>query len=321
MRGGAAVPERGRSGIVNLSLVEKERKRMIRAKKLKQNWEGYLYIAPWMLGFLLLQAWPMLYSFYLSFTDYSLFAEPNWVGLQNYKNIFTIDFTFEKSLKATFKFVLMSVPVKLIFALLVAMMLNKAVRGMSLYRTLVYLPSLLGGSVAVSVVWRNIFGLEGYVNTILNLLGIESIPWLASTTWSMPTLVLLNVWQFGSSMIIFLAGLKQIPKSLYESACVDGAGPIRRFFNITLPMLSPVIFFNLINSMIGAFQQFNSAFLVSAGGPAHSTYVYALMLYEKAFTSYQMGYAAALAWILLVIIAGFTAVNFIASKYWVFYDS
>lgn len=303
------------------SLAEKERKRMVRNKRLKQNWEGYLYIAPWLIGFLLLSAWPMLYSFYLSFTDYSLFSEPNWVGLQNYKNIFTIDFTFDKSLKATFKFVLMSVPVKLIFALLVAMLLNKAVRGMSMYRTMVYLPSLLGGSVAVSVVWRNIFGLEGYVNTLLNSLGLESIPWLSSTTWSMPTLVLLNVWQFGSSMIIFLAGLKQIPKSLYESAHVDGAGPVKQFFHITLPMLSPVIFFNLINGMIGAFQQFNSAFLVSSGGPAHSTYVYALMLYEKAFTSYQMGYAAALAWILLVIIALFTAANFLFSKFWVFYDS
>lgn len=294
---------------------------MVRHKRFKQNWEGYLYIAPWLIGFLLLNAWPMLYSFYLSFTDYSLFSDPNWVGLQNYKNIFTIDFTFDKSLTATFKFVLMSVPVKLIFALLVAMLLSKAVRGMSLYRTMVYLPSLLGGSVAVSVVWRNIFGLEGYVNTLLNALGLESIPWLSSTTWSMPTLVLLNVWQFGSSMIIFLAGLKQIPKSLYESARVDGAGAIKQFFHITLPMLSPVIFFNLINGMIGAFQQFNSAFLVSSGGPAHSTYVYALMLYEKAFTSYQMGYAAALAWILLAIIALFTAANFLFSKFWVFYDS
>jgi multiple sugar transport system permease protein len=303
------------------SLAEKERKRMQRNKRLKQNWEGYLYIAPWLIGFLLLSAWPMLYSLYLSFTDYSLFSEPNWVGIQNYKNIFTIDFTFDKSLLATFKFVVMSVPLKLVFALLVAMLLNKAVRGMSLYRTMVYLPSLLGGSVAVSVVWRNIFGLEGYVNTMLNALGIESIPWLSSTTWSMPTLVLLNVWQFGSSMIIFLAGLKQIPKSLYESARVDGAGSLKQFFHITLPMLSPVIFFNLINGMIGAFQQFNSAFLVSSGGPAHSTYVYALMLYEKAFTSYQMGYAAALAWILLVIIALFTAANFLFSKFWVFYDS
>lgn len=294
---------------------------MLRVKHFKQKWEGYLYIAPWLIGFLILQAWPMVYSLYLSFTDYSLFSEPNWVGLQNYRNIFTIDFTFEKSLWTTMKFVLLAVPLKLIFALFVAMLLNKAVRGMSLYRTMVYLPSLLGGSVAVAVVWRNIFGLEGYINTLLNALGIESVPWLASTTWSLPTLVLLNVWQFGSSMIIFLAGLKQIPKSLYESACVDGAGPIRQFMHITLPMLSPVIFFNLIYGMIGAFQQFNSAFLISNGGPAHSTYLYAMMLYEKAFTSYQMGYASALAWILLVIIAVFTGINFLVSKFWVFYDT
>ena len=303
------------------SLAEKERKAMLRRKNFKNNWEGYLYIAPWLIGFLLLQAWPMVYSIYLSFTDYSLFKEPNWVGLQNFKNIFTIDFTFKKSLLTTFKFVVLAVPLKLIFALFVAMMLNKAVRGMSLYRTMVYLPSLLGGSVAIAVVWRNIFGLEGYVNTILKALGFEAIPWLASTTWALPTLVLLNVWQFGSSMIIFLAGLKQIPASLYESAKVDGAGPIRSFIHITLPQLSPVVFFNLIYGMIGAFQQFNSAFLISNGGPAHSTYLYAMMLYEKAFTSYQMGYAAALAWILLAIVALFTGLNFILSKFWVHYDS
>lgn len=303
------------------SLAEKERKAMLRRKNFKNNWEGYLYIAPWLIGFLLLQAWPMVYSIYLSFTDYSLFKEPNWVGLQNFKNIFTIDFTFKKSLLTTFKFVVLAVPLKLIFALFVAMMLNKAVRGMSLYRTMVYLPSLLGGSVAIAVVWRNIFGLEGYVNTTLKALGFEAIPWLASTTWALPTLVLLNVWQFGSSMIIFLAGLKQIPASLYESAKVDGAGPIRSFIHITVPQLSPVVFFNLIYGMIGAFQQFNSAFLISNGGPAHSTYLYAMMLYEKAFTSYQMGYAAALAWILLAIVALFTGLNFILSKFWVHYDS
>ena len=303
------------------SLAEKERKAMLRRKNFKNNWEGYLYIAPWLIGFLLLQAWPMVYSIYLSFTDYSLFKEPNWVGLQNFKNIFTIDFTFKKSLLTTFKFVVLAVPLKLIFALFVAMMLNKAVRGMSLYRTMVYLPSLLGGSVAIAVVWRNIFGLEGYVNTILKALGFEAIPWLASTTWALPTLVLLNVWQFGSSMIIFLAGLKQITASLYESAKVDGAGPIRSFIHITVPQLSPVVFFNLIYGMIGAFQQFNSAFLISNGGPAHSTYLYAMMLYEKAFTSYQMGYAAALAWILLAIVALFTGLNFILSKFWVHYDS
>ena len=303
------------------SLAEKERKAMLRRKNFKNNWEGYLYIAPWLIGFLLLQAWPMVYSIYLSFTDYSLFKEPNWVGLQNFKNIFTIDFTFKKSLLTTFKFVVLAVPLKLIFALFVAMMLNKAVRGMSLYRTMVYLPSLLGGSVAIAVVWRNIFGLEGYVNTILKALGFEAIPWLASTTWALPTLVLLNVWQFGSSMIIFLAGLKQIPASLYEAAKVDGAGPIRSFIHITVPQLSPVVFFNLIYGMIGAFQQFNSAFLISNGGPAHSTYLYAMMLYEKAFTSYQMGYAAALAWILLAIVALFTGLNFILSKFWVHYDS
>ena len=299
---------------------QRERVQQIRKKKFIENFGGYAYIAPWLIGFLLLSAWPMIYSFYLSFNDYNMFGAPKWIGTKNYKQIFTMDLNFTKSLKTTFKFVLIAVPAKLIFALFIANLLSKDVKGMSFYRTMVYLPSLIGGSVAVSMVWKNIFGLDGYVNAIIQFFGGEPVPWLVSTKLALPTLMLMNVWQFGSSMIIFLAGLKQIPKSLYESAKVDGAGAVRCFFHITVPMLSPVVFFNLINSMITAFQQFNSAYLVSSGGPAHSTYLYALMLYETAFTAYQMGYASALAWILLGIIAVFTAVNFIFSKYWVHYD-
>lgn len=289
-------------------------------KRRKENLEGYLFIAPWLIGFFVLTAWPMIYSIYLSFTNYSLFSSPDWVGIKNYTKMLTRDFTLRSALVTTLKFVALAVPMKLVFALFVAMKLNKTVKGMSLYRTLIYIPSLLGGSVAVAVVWRNIFGTDGYVNVILQMLGLQRVGWLTTTQWALPTIVLLNVWQFGSSMIIFLAGLKAIPQTLYEAASIDGAGKVKSFLTITLPMLSPVLFFNLVYGIIGAFQQFNSAFLITKGGPANSTYLYALMLYEKAFKSYEMGYAAGMAWILLIVIGICTGIMFILSKFWVFYD-
>jgi len=293
----------------------------VRRRKIKEEWEGYLYILPWLIGFLLLTVGPMIYSFYLSFTDYSLFDTPNWIGISNYVKMLTRDRTFKKALFTTFEFVILAVPLKLIFALFVATKMNKTVKGMSLYRTLIYIPSLLGGSVAVAVIWRNIFGVDGYINRVIAMVGFEKVNWLTSTHLALPTIVTLNLWQFGSSMIIFLAGLKAIPNSLYEAANIDGAGKVRSFFNITLPLLSPVLFFNLVYGIIGAFQQFNSAFLITKGGPANSTYLYALMLYEKAFKSYEMGYAAGMAWVLLVIIGMITGIMFLLSKFWVFYDN
>ncbi|WP_018753470.1 carbohydrate ABC transporter permease [Paenibacillus sanguinis] len=284
------------------------------------NIAGYLFISPWLLGFLLLSLWPILQSFYLSFTDYSLLEAPQWVGLDNYRGIFG-DSLFYKSLAVTFTFVFVSVPLKLAFSLLVAMLLNGNLRGMNLYRTAFYFPSLIGGSIAVSVLWRNMFGMDGYVNKLLSWIGIEGIGWISHPDTALSTLILLNVWQFGSTMVIFLAGLKQIPRELYESANVDGANAFRRFFSITLPMLSPVMFFNLILGMINSFQMFTSAFIITKGGPANATYTYALFLYEKAFDQFQMGYASALAWILLIIIAVFTLINFMFSKHWVFYES
>lgn len=293
----------------------------VRMRKFKADWEGYLYILPWLIGFLGLTLWPMIYSLYLSFTNYNLFTAPDWIGIDNYVKMFTKDITFKKALGTTIKFVALAVPLKLIFSLFIATRLNKTVKGMSLYRTLIYIPSLLGGSVAVAVIWRNIFGVEGYINVILSALGLGKVGWLTSTKLALPTIILLNLWQFGSSMIIFLAGLKAIPNSLYEAASIDGAGKIRSFFHITLPMLSPILFFNLVYGMIGAFQQFNSAFLITKGGPANSTYLYALMLYEKAFKSFDMGYASSMAWILLIIIGFCTGLMFLLSKFWVFYDN
>lgn len=283
--------------------------------------EGYIFISPWLLGFLLLTVWPIGRSFYLSFTEYSLLEQPVWAGLDNYTEIFFKDNLFTKSLGVTFTFVLFSLPLKLFFSLMVALLINKSLKGMNVYRTAIYFPSLIGSSVAVSILWRNLFGLDGYVNQILSWFGVQGKAWIANPDTSLGTIILLNVWQFGSTMVIFLAGLRQIPKDLYESASVDGAGKIRQFFHITLPMLSPVMFFNLILGIIGSFQTFTSAFIITAGGPANSTYMYAFYLYEKAFKHYQMGYASALAWILLVIIAIMTGLNFLASKYWVFYES
>jgi multiple sugar transport system permease protein len=216
---------------------------------------------------------------------------------------------------------MISVPLKLIFALLVAMILNKKLKGISLYRTLIYFPSLIGSSVAVAILWSNIFGKDGLVNQILSLIGIEGKNWIGNPNTALATLVLLVVWQFGSSMVIFLAGLKQIPPELYEASAVDGATKIRQFFSITLPMLSPVILFNLVLQIIGSFQMFTQAFVITKGGPLESTYMFALYLYEKAFNRFEMGYASALAWIMLVIIAAITAIIFATSKFWVFYES
>ncbi len=282
---------------------------------------GYVFISPWLIGFLLLTLWPIAQSFYLSFTDYSLLEEPVWTGADNYTKIFTNDTTFTKSLSVTFMFVLFSVPLKLFFSLMVALALNKSIRGMNLYRTAIYFPSLIGGSIAVAALWRNMFGIDGYINQVLAWFGVEGIGWISNPDTSLGTLILLNTWQFGSTMVIFLAGLKQVPQELYESASVDGAGKVRKFISITLPMLSPVMFFNLVLGMIGSFQTFTSAFIITKGGPINSTYMYAMFLYEKAFKHYQMGYASALAWILLTIVAILTIINFMASKYWVFYES
>ncbi|WP_235775480.1 MULTISPECIES: carbohydrate ABC transporter permease [Paenibacillus] len=289
-------------------------------KRYHNNLAGYLFISPWLIGFLLLSLWPILQSLYLSFTNYSLLESPKWVGLDNYTRIFFHDTVFRKSLSVTFIFVFVSVPLKLAFSLLIAIMLNRKIRGISFYRTAFYFPSLIGGSIAVSVLWRNMFGMEGYVNQILGLIGIHGPAWISNPNTALGTLILLNTWQFGSTMIIFLAGLKQIPQEMYESAGVDGAGAIRKFFSITLPLISPVMFFNLILGIIGSFQMFTSAFIITKGGPANATYTYSLFLYEKAFSNFQMGYASALAWILLLIIGVFTAVNFVVSKHWVFYD-
>ncbi|WP_238654822.1 carbohydrate ABC transporter permease [Paenibacillus piscarius] len=291
----------------------------------KSRWNaplaGYLFISPWLIGFLALTAYPLFLSLYYSFTDYTLMQPMQWIGARNYERIFTADPKFIQSAKVTFMYVLASVPLKLAAALLVAMVLSKAVKGIGVYRTAIYFPSLIGGSIGVSLLWRNIFGVDGVFNKLIAVFGIEGKSWITNPDTALSTLILLTVWQFGSTMVIFLAGLKQIPNDLYEASSVDGANKIVQFFRITLPMLSPILYFNLIMAVINAFQMFTSAFVITNGGPMNATYVYAMYLYERAFSRYELGYASALAWIMLIAIVAATLLISFSSKYWVFYET
>ena len=283
---------------------------------------GYMFLTPWLIGFIGLTAGPILVSLYLSFTDFDLLQSPNWVGAANYVRIATADPKFLSSMKVTFLFVLFAVPLKLAFALGVAMMLNKGISGLPVYRALFYLPSLLGASVAIAVLWRQLFAGNGLVNQALALVGIQGPSWISNPNYALWTLVVLSIWQFGSPMIIFLAGLRQIPRDLYEAAAIDGARPWHRFWRITLPLLTPVVFFNAVIQTIEAFKAFTPAFIISegTGGPIDSTLFYTLYLYQEAFSNFRMGYASALAWVLVVIIALFTAFSFLSARYWVHYD-
>lgn len=280
-----------------------------------------LFLAPWFVGLVLITAGPMMASLYLSFTDYDLLTPPEWIGPDNYTRMFE-DPRFLNSLQVTFTYVLVSVPIQLALSLALALVLDKGLRALPFYRSVYYLPSLLGGSVAVAILWRQVFGADGLLNQFLALFGIEGQGWVSHPDYALGTLIVLNVWTFGSPMVIFLAGLRQIPQMYYEAASIDGAGRVRKFLTITIPLLSPIVFFNLVLQIIGSFQSFTQAYVVSGGtgGPADSTMFYTLYLYLKGFGSLDMGYASAMAWFLLLIIGGMTAVNFLASKYWVFYD-
>lgn len=290
-------------------------------KQIKRDLVGISFISPWLLGFLLFTLGPIIASLYLSFTDYDMLSSPEWVGAHNYVHMFTQDSRFWTSVKVTFLFVFVSVPLKLMFALFVAVLFTRNYRGVSFYRTVYYIPSIIGGSVAVSVMWKQLFGLHGALNSGLSLLGIKGVDWITEPKTAIWSLILLVLWQFGSPMLIFMAGLKQIPKELYEAASVDGASKASNFFRITLPMLTPVIFFNLVMQMIGGFMTFTQSFLITAGGPLDRTLFYAVYLYQNAFTNFQMGYASAMAWVLLLIIAAFTALVFKSSSAWVYYES
>ena len=299
---------------------------------IKDNVSSYMFLVPWLLGFFVLTIYPMIYSLYLSFTRYNMIQSPVWIGIQNYFVMFigNADFPrderFLNSLGVTLRFVFISVPAKLIFALAVAMLMNQKIKGIPVYRTVYYIPTLLGGSVAISVLWRRLFASDGAINALIRTFSFGSIEppsWISTPEYALYTLVILSVWQFGSPMIIFLAGLKQVPTEYYEAASVDGAGKFKQFIYITLPCLSPIIFFNFVMQMIGAFQSFTQAFIISGGtgGPIDSTMFYSLYLYLRGFAYGHMGYAAAMAWILLLIIAGCTFLSFRLSRSLVTYGS
>ncbi|WP_020015053.1 carbohydrate ABC transporter permease [Promicromonospora sukumoe] len=288
----------------------------------KEERAAYLFLVPWLAGLVLITAGPMVASLYVSLTDYNLLQPPEFLGLANYLQMLD-DERLLNSLGVTFVYVFVSVPLQLAAALGIAVVLNRGMRGLAFYRSVYYLPSLLGGSVAVAVLWRRLFGADGLVNQGLALLGVHDAPaWVADPDTALGTLVVLNVWTFGAPMVIFLAGLRQVPVSLYEAAAVDGAGRWARFARITLPLITPIIFFNVVLQIIHAFQAFTQAFIVSGGtgGPSDSTMFFTLYLYQTGFGNFQMGYASAMAWVLLVIVAAFTAINFWASRFWVFYD-
>lgn len=291
-------------------------------KKKKANYDnmGLLYIAPWLVGFLVLQLYPMISSFYYSFTDYSMGTNINWVGLQNYINIFTKDPYFFDSVKVTLIYVIVAVPLKLAFALFIAMILNQKLKGINFFRAAFYIPSILAGSVSIAILWKALFIKDGFINHLLGNIGIGPISWYGTPKMALFTICILTMWQFGSSMILFLAGLQQIPYSLTEAAQMDGAGKIRVFFHVTLPMLTPTIFFNVIMQTINAFQEYTSAAIITHGGPVYGTYLYGLKLYEEAFSNWRMGYACALSWVLFAAILLFTMIMFATSKKWVYYE-
>lgn len=293
-----------------------------RAQARKESLAGYGFLSPWLLGFFGLTLIPMVYSLYLSFTRYNIFQPPRWVGFDNYIRLFTDDPQFIQSAQVTGIYVLIGTPITLAAALLVAMLLNFRDKGTGFFRSAFYAPSLIGASVSVAIVWRAMFSTDGPVDTSLNLFGIDLGGWIGNPSLVLPAMIVLSVWQFGATMVIFLAGLKQIPKELYEAAEVDGAGPLAWFRAVTIPMLSPVIFFNLLLGLIGAFQVFASAYIISngSGGPAGMTNFITLYLYKRGFSDGQMGYAASIAWVLLIVVAIVAFILFRTQKSWVHYS-
>ncbi|SMC45868.1 sugar ABC transporter permease [Rhizobium sp. RU36D] len=280
---------------------------------------GLVYLSPYIIGLLVFTALPFIGSFYLSFTDYNLMNEPVFVGLKNYWKLFTSDRNFRKALWVTLFYVFTTVPLKLAFALFIAVILNYRLKFINFFRTAFYVPSILGGSIAIAVLWRYIFADVGLVNMGLALFGFEPVNWFGDPENALFTITLLRLWQFGSAMVIFLAALQSVDPALYEAASIDGAGRWRSFVHITLPLITPVIFFNLIMQMVQAFQEFNGPYIITQGGPLKSTYLLPLYIYDEAFKRFNMGYASAIAWVLFAIIMVLTLIAFWSSRHWVYY--
>lgn len=288
--------------------------------KLEQGYMGFVLILPWLIGFCIFKLYPFVSSLVYSFTDYDLFkGVQNVVGFQNYIDAFTKAKNV-KALKVTFTYVFMTVPLKLIFALFIAYILNFKIKGVGLFRTAYYVPSILGGSVAIAVLWKALFKNDGVVNTILTMLGFESINFLADKNWALFIICLLRVWQFGSAMVLFLAALKGVPEDLYEAASIDGATKGRQFLSITIPLISPVIFYNLVTQLVQAFQEFNGPYIITNGGPRNATTLISVIVYNTAFKDYKVGMSSAMAWVMFVIVMILTIIAFVSQKKWVYYS-
>ena len=288
--------------------------------KLEQGYMGFVLILPWLIGFCIFKLYPFVSSLMYSFTDYDLFkGVQNVVGFQNYIDAFTKAKNV-KALKVTFTYAFMTVPLKLIFALFIAYILNFKIKGVGLFRTAYYVPSILGGSVAIAVLWKALFKNDGVVNTILTMLGFESINFLADKNWALFIICLLRVWQFGSAMVLFLAALKGVPEDLYEAASIDGATKGRQFLSITIPLISPVIFYNLVTQLVQAFQEFNGPYIITNGGPRNATTLISVIVYNTAFKDYKVGMSSAMAWVMFVIVMILTIIAFVSQKKWVYYS-
>ena len=293
-----------------------------RRKRLRNNLAGYLFLSPWLIGFVAFTSIPMLYSLYLAFTKYDVLSAPQWVGTANFVKMFQ-DGVFWKSVGITFKYVFILVPLRLAAALGVALILTTNHKGIGIYRTVYYIPSLLGGSVAIAIIWSRLWGSDGAINGLISLVSGSpyTYNWIGNPGTALFSLILLGCWHFGSSMLIFVSGIKQIPVSYYEAALLDGAGAWQRFRYVTFPSLTPVIFFNLVMGIINAFKAFSEALIITDGGPMDSTMLFALYIYKQSFTYFKMGYACALSWILLIIIGIFSAFVFRSSDHWVYYEA
>lgn len=299
--------------------MEQESKEL--APKKKRNYFIFLMLLPWLIGFIVFKVYPIITSFVYSLQEYPILGDPEFVGFRNYIDIFTKDETFWQSLVATLKYVLIGTPLVIIVSFIVAAILNFKLKGVNFFRTAYYIPSILGGNVAVSILWTMLFDVNGPVNTVLSIFnfnGAAAINWTKDPTFAVFTLIILKTWQFGSTMLIFLSALQGVPKSVYEAAEIDGASKVRQLFSITIPIITPVILFNMINVLVKAFQEFNSAYLITKGGPNKATYFLNLYIYDQAFQNGNYGYASALTWILLVIIGILTIIIFKSSDKWVF---
>jgi multiple sugar transport system permease protein len=298
---------------------ERGRGEMMTKQLGKNNLAGYLFISPWMICFFVFMLFPVLMSLYYSFTDFDILSAPKFIGFENYIYVLTSDGKFRKAVGVTFLYAISSIPLRLVFAFFVANLLTKAHRGLGTYRTLFYLPSIIGESVAIGIVWRTIFGRNGAFDLLLQNFGIfTEYSVLGDPRTAIWSLVLMSVWQFGSPMLIFLAGLKNLPVTYYEAASMDGAGSFKKFWKITIPLMTPIFLFNLVMQMITGFMVFTQGYIITAGKPLNSTLFYVVYLYQTTFENFRAGRGSAMAWLLLLFVGILTVILFSSSKYWVF---